>query len=832
MLIAAKFSLRDLENTPNDLRNILERALGEDASVTSLDKFLPRIREIIINLLQGLKRKQQIHRMQSGEAAAPSRTRKADSQANHQSAGSSSLYDARQQSASPTGSNHRVNSPSPYIPAPVGSTTPSPSKRQLPSLPGITNDHTMMRPSRNAPEPPSVPKEGYSIAPPIPAHSDPVVQLSQMNLERRSSKRFSENYLAQLISSPNSDRQSKLSVDGVRKNLQKSMSIPEAIEDETEAEAQDYSASRAYGGSPVNPSLGNKPRSIPHQPDSPSLPSPAFINNTNSSDRSANLDNQDPAQTVHDNVKSVPEPVTTRFIFVKNGDLTKKLTLNGEITIDRLIDCISIIYDVSRDVTLYIEDAESKVAYELEDVEDIKQRSVLIINPARQPEKPDGQDKSMTDGIADLRNWLTGQLLTLSSEIQELRKTPVNATSEPQDMGEKSTIDKAIRDDRVIPLESHGSKENDLLVRLAASEEDNQKLKDQITNLQNTIPKRASAEGSPSVVSVNRENVMSMSAKHEHRGTLLTAKLEEAMNSMERIRKDVLQRKVTPRPQQLADLSKEFDEVQAEANALADNLVTLDATSNKLWEEELTVITTEQETLEYQRMFLDDIKADLEQSLSSLSTIKQVEEQKRLTPVGAVPMIVETAADPSRALKFVQADIKSLQVNHERRAAAIADAEKQRVKEREYLMENEFKKELGSFVGSNALKSTGGASEIDRLREEKDEAHRKQLFSPPSTPQEESVPTINTEVSKTTSSASILARINASQATDVLEKRRSSLIIRHGSPFDKIPSEEERNDTKRLSTGKEEAGDVTTGTSTGALKPVDTIEHIPEEGDL
>ena len=49
----------DLGNVPGLLRYILEATLSQEASVESLEKYLPRIRDIIIHLLQGLKRKQQ-----------------------------------------------------------------------------------------------------------------------------------------------------------------------------------------------------------------------------------------------------------------------------------------------------------------------------------------------------------------------------------------------------------------------------------------------------------------------------------------------------------------------------------------------------------------------------------------------------------------------------------------------------------------------------------------------------------------------------------------------------------------------------------------------------
>jgi len=54
----------ELAQIPDDLRNCLETALGEEPSPSSLDQYLPRIKEIIINLLQGLRLKQNLYREQ------------------------------------------------------------------------------------------------------------------------------------------------------------------------------------------------------------------------------------------------------------------------------------------------------------------------------------------------------------------------------------------------------------------------------------------------------------------------------------------------------------------------------------------------------------------------------------------------------------------------------------------------------------------------------------------------------------------------------------------------------------------------------------------------
>ncbi|KAL2809259.1 armadillo-type protein [Aspergillus granulosus] len=48
----------DLGPVPDNLRTVLEDTLGQDPSAEALDRYLPRIRDIIISLLHGLKKKQ------------------------------------------------------------------------------------------------------------------------------------------------------------------------------------------------------------------------------------------------------------------------------------------------------------------------------------------------------------------------------------------------------------------------------------------------------------------------------------------------------------------------------------------------------------------------------------------------------------------------------------------------------------------------------------------------------------------------------------------------------------------------------------------------------
>ena len=49
-------------SVPDDLRNVLEQCLAEDATPENLAIYLPTVRQIITNLLQGLRGKQSLYR--------------------------------------------------------------------------------------------------------------------------------------------------------------------------------------------------------------------------------------------------------------------------------------------------------------------------------------------------------------------------------------------------------------------------------------------------------------------------------------------------------------------------------------------------------------------------------------------------------------------------------------------------------------------------------------------------------------------------------------------------------------------------------------------------
>ncbi|KAM6494865.1 hypothetical protein JOM56_009488 [Amanita muscaria] len=62
MFAAYNIDMSDLSTFPDDLRNVLEQCLAEEATPENLDIYYPTVRQLITNLLQRLKKKQARYR--------------------------------------------------------------------------------------------------------------------------------------------------------------------------------------------------------------------------------------------------------------------------------------------------------------------------------------------------------------------------------------------------------------------------------------------------------------------------------------------------------------------------------------------------------------------------------------------------------------------------------------------------------------------------------------------------------------------------------------------------------------------------------------------------
>lgn len=224
----------DLGNVPEMLRHILEATLSQEATQESLEKYLPRIRDIIINLLHGLKRKQQKLRQKqakerdsgSSGGSIPERTTSTSTAASANSGLTTMLDDGiknqyreirETQTASPekTRFSQREDSRTSANSAMSSTSNNTNTTRQsIPVPPPYPEEPSDDIPVPQPPPPPA--NNELSIddfpPPPVPPSAPPKQSSSSQRalaalqkggeLERRASRRYSQFQLARHLGTP------------------------------------------------------------------------------------------------------------------------------------------------------------------------------------------------------------------------------------------------------------------------------------------------------------------------------------------------------------------------------------------------------------------------------------------------------------------------------------------------------------------------------------------------------------------------------------------------------------------------------------------------------
>jgi Actin interacting protein 3 len=151
---------------------VLETCLAREASTDTLNKYLPDVRRIIINLLQGLKRKQATYRTRTAETEED--------------------YAAKLRAQRPPMELPRIEDPSPTSPEPSVQVEP---ERQ----PSPTRKPAGSRSKRNLRSPPPEISRPPSRVSSPPTQTDALAKLQTSDaLQRRASKRFSAYNFAKL----------------------------------------------------------------------------------------------------------------------------------------------------------------------------------------------------------------------------------------------------------------------------------------------------------------------------------------------------------------------------------------------------------------------------------------------------------------------------------------------------------------------------------------------------------------------------------------------------------------------------------------------------------
>lgn len=841
----------DLGNVPELLRGILEETLSQEASQASLDNFLPRIRDIIINLLHGLKKKQQRLRQRTGRDASLN-----GSSPRQGSTGSTGDVDEPQQaraSSTRLPSRHDENGHTADLPPRSSSVAGRVSPSKYDSLPAnpranrntgasqLSTDSSMSSNTAQQmpviapypaddgmPQTPDPPRPNYAVdfppPPPPPKQEDALAALQRGGeLERRASRRFSAYQIQKHLGTngiplppvqnspiPNRGRDVRESMNAVRtrgsmmhsrQRSNQQRPVVDTSMDRANDASRRISEESSQSAAPVFPPpqeprpalspMEQTPEEMLGQPQFPEPDHPSLgatsgplgdpidiaggspekevtpaggLPTRSNSRRAAKSPSPQPQQFVPE---QSPQPGKELTLFLQYKSKIKKYVFSdgSELSPGRLQLAFieKFAWDTHRNGELpdiHIQDPVSGVRYELEDLNDIKERSVLVLNVEQLDEVKNHIDdkfgglsklvesiktvvvdqQSAIDRVAERQQQTARELAGIaaappsSARNSALLPSRQFQTGTPPEGTLTSAAQlsevQALRRDLAVVRQTYSSFVSDIQASMSA-------VRTKASAVKSTAIKAAlpSLDGDTGRAYINggKKNLQDDSEK-------IVNRVDDLQDLVEDLRKDVVMRGVRPLPRQLEATAKDLSKATAELKKLQDFLAKEKPLWTKIWEQELQTVCEERDLLTMQEELAADLQDDLEKAIQTFELVEQATKQQNLqtekdqgkgvrTASGQKALnavALDKAVDPRQARDGVLGEVKALQPNHESRLEAIERAEKARQRDLETRRDDEFKRELGDFVQEGKLKKSGGVEEVERVRLMREERARKE----------------------------------------------------------------------------------------------------------
>ncbi|KAG1732477.1 actin interacting protein 3-domain-containing protein [Suillus lakei] len=810
---AFNIDMSDLMSVPEDLREVLETCLAEEATQDNLNVYLPTVRKIITNLLQGLRGKQSMYRRivsehQSRHRSSHSRTdsrssksdktSRRDDDSRHRSQLSHSLLRSSARQQDPRTQTPPPPSPPSVFREPDDETPPSektitrsvnghinrgsaqPQARQSQNvykpngdvlsrdssetLVASSSDKNLAQtPSQSVPVPASVKR--YSLVDrPGPAVASSLAALKKSDvLERRASKRFSTYNITKMTGSRERSSNRRSMAAGP-------LLTPGDLAVLTEVDEPDV---KRTGSTRSNRTIVRTPSPIAEveaTPPVPPLPPPI---------EPARFPASSYAPTIFEETAEPTSPITFS-VFLQVGREVKKVTIEPGLSFSSLrmlfVDKFSYNPGQENFPAIYIRDPSSGVQYELEDIEEVKEKCLLSLN---------------IEPLDQIKQHIDTQISTLSNDLKELRTAISNdrrsshanpiiahdfveSTPRADRPSERQLHNVARRLSRIVgDVSSSGSPfilpqmtgqslqlQPQMTGASVMSEYSNRvvdDLKTQFDEVQNLrrdlgIMRQLytefmkSTKDSLGALRTQTQSVKQLASvkvggargfidqgktKLDSRSQNVLTKVEELQDTVEALRDDVLKRHMTPKPQLVKQIQEDIASTATELASLKEHIDTVRPMWKKTWEEELQNIVEEQGFLGHQEEFLTDLLEDHKALVDVFGHVDKVISIRGTTPGrsnrgrGFKPL---PADEGHTGLGTVMMEIRGAAVDPERRMKAIEANQKNR--ERELASRSdEFQEELSGFVGGKRLRMTGGAEEVDRVRQRRNELALKAMFN-------------------------------------------------------------------------------------------------------
>jgi hypothetical protein len=397
---------------------------------------------------------------------------------------------------------------------------------------------------------------------------------------------------------------------------------------------------------------------------------------------------------------------------------------------------------------IYVQDPISGVRHELEDLSDVKDRSVLVLNF----EALDEVKKHIDEGMGGLQKSLEGVRSLLEGQGALMQHFSTRQLETSKEMARMSALPSqpssrtptlapgAFATSTSAPTDSHVREVQNLRQEIAVLRQTYATMSTDFTAAMNDIKAKAANVKAAASEAANASYKGDAGRAHINTGkkTLsedseaLVNRVDDLSDIVEELRKDVVTRGVRPLPRQLEDISKEISFTAKQLTKVKEFVKREKPVWTKIWEQELQVVMTERDDLTQQDELMNDLDGDLEDITGVFRLVEEATKQQNLQNTdtgGRQPsknLAFDTDVDPHEAKTGVLDEVRALQPNHETRLEAIERAEKIRRRELENRKVGEFQREVEKFVEEGKLKKTGGMDEVERRRKTRDEMARKE----------------------------------------------------------------------------------------------------------
>ncbi|CAE6482015.1 unnamed protein product [Rhizoctonia solani] len=431
---------------------------------------------------------------------------------------------------------------------------------------------------------------------------------------------------------------------------------------------------------------------------------------------------------------------------------------------------------------IYIRDPTSQVMYELEDINEVKEKSLLSLNiePLGQIKQHiDSQMNALSQDLRELKSSVAGMK---RMSIQPTIPTPATAAPElPPVRPTEENFQKlarrlsSIRTDGLDLAAAHQpsmlqpqptgtsmmshltNTSNYTMMSDAASVRIVSDLKNQfdeivmlrrdlgvmrqmyvdfvnqtkasIANMRTQAQTVRQMAGTK--VTGDRAYIVAGRGKLDSRTTGLLTKVEELQDSVENLRHDVVKRHVTPRPAAMKLLKETISTTATELQGIQEYIATVQPMWKQTWARELAGIVEEQDFLRHMTEFVEDLAADHAEVVKIFEDIQgvvSIRPSGQAARTGRVFRPVPVPAeDGKQAISDVLLQIRGSNVDPEQRMRAIEASQRQRKLDLS-TRSDAFTQELSGYVQGKKLKMTGGAEEAERVRQKRNDVALKAMF--------------------------------------------------------------------------------------------------------